>query len=637
MQDNHYLCLSIIVKTYSLTMSDSLQENNPKTLKEKLKLVFDDDLRTKLPIWKNWVDYLIIGLIIVSTVAVFLSTFDMLKKYSSVLRIIEVVTIVCFTIEISLRIWVADLVDKRYEGFWGRVRYCLSFYGLIDLISVVPFYINLFLPTPSAALRVMRVFRFMRLFSYMKSSRLLFNAISSKKNELIISLSFLTLFTVVLSVLLYFVEHEAQPERCENGWQTFVWAFAKYLGDPGKIADFTLETPAANFIAFIVGILGVAIFAVPTGIISSGITEALEDDKKEKELEDYHNRLHKMFRRNVDITLRNYLSQNGKDPAQKMLYFTPQRIPMARILLHQGIEMKDVFNVCKKYSDFRVKNLAEALSSENQVDDRFVLEHFPMNRSYGYCKNRKSKVTIVSTSSGSDNGTGWFTYYLAKMGGFNYISKDVEVDSDEIDSFFNMSEEPLFEGKPESYYKDNMELDKKKREMAINIIKRKEANRRDFLADLSTLATGGDSWVILFVAQVKNSQNPIDFHFSEAKRDDSDHTVTLQDTYKQLCLKLSQMLEKKYELTSSLKSERFPTTKNFLGYKLKEKGILCNCFLLRPSTYIINFDNRRHTIAYRMAEVISKILDNGKGVDTEDKEDFQTRSFGYTDSSNNKQ
>ena len=69
MQDNHYLCLSIIVKTYSLTMSDSLQENNPKTLKEKLKLVFDDDLRTKLPKWKNWVDYLIIGLIIVSTVA----------------------------------------------------------------------------------------------------------------------------------------------------------------------------------------------------------------------------------------------------------------------------------------------------------------------------------------------------------------------------------------------------------------------------------------------------------------------------------------------------------------------------------------------------------------------------------------
>ena len=619
-------------------MEEDMQEKvqGKRTLKEKLKLVFDDDLRTTSPEWKNWADYVIIGLIVVSTIGVFLSTFDVLKKYSHVLDIIEVVTVAFFTIEIALRIWSADTQDDKYKGFKGRVRYCLSFYGLIDLISVVPFYINLFLPSPSAALRIMRVFRFMRLFHYMKSSRLLFNAISSKKNELTISLSFLTLLTVVLSVLLYFVEHEAQPEQCENGWQTFVWAFAKYLGDPGKIADFTLETPAANFIAFIVGILGVAIFAVPTGIISSGITEALGDDKKAKELKEYYRRMRKAFRRDVNLTLRRYLSdhpiEGGGKPFPARLWFSPQRIPVAKIQLRQGIDLKDIFNVCKEYPEFRIKNLADAFSSEEQVDDRFVVEHFPYNRPYGYSVDRNSRVTIVSTGSYSENGTGWFSYYLAKMGGFNYVSKDIEVDPDELDSFFNMTKEPLYERKPSSHYKEN----KKENKEAIEMIDKKKENRKAFLDDLNSLAKGDDAWVIVITAHLKNSQNKFDFHFAATKKDGSDSTVSRQDIYEQLCLQLSQMLEKDYGLTCDLRSQRYPTTKNFLGYRLRgEEKLTCNCFVLRPSSDMVCFDDRRLLVAYRMACIISQQLDNGKGMEDDDMKDFEESSFGYSEKERN--
>ncbi len=597
--------------------------------KEKLKLVFDDDLRTTAPVWKNWVDYVIIGLIIVSTIGVFLYTFSALKPYRLVFDIIEAVTIVCFTIEIGLRIWTADLLDEKYKGWKGRLRYCLSFYGLVDLISVVPFYINLFLPTPSAALRIMRVFRFMRLFHYMKSSRLLFNAISSKRNELTISLSFLTLLTVVLSVLLYFVEHEAQPEQCENGWQTFVWAFAKYLGDPGKIADFTLETPAANFIAFIVGILGVAIFAVPTGIISSGITEALEDDKKEKELEDYHHRMLKLFPRGINRTLRKYTDKHPDPRFPQTMLYSPQRVPIAKIQLRQGIDIKDIFEVCKKYDDFRIKNLAAAFSSEEQVDDRFVVEHYPKNRPYGCCIDRHSRVTIVSPSSFNENGTGWFTYYLAKMGGFNYVSKDIEVDPDELDSFFNMTEEPLYNKRTKNDYKKEKELDKKEREHIETIINNKEANRKAFIEDLIGLAKGDDAWVILFVAHIKNSQNTFDFHFSDAKKDGKEPTISDHDTYEQLCQLLSQMLEEEYQLTSDFPSGRYYLVNDFLGYRLQKDGSARNCFALRPSYDIINFDNRRYLVAYRMALVISQILDNGKGMDPDEVKDLETSDFGY--------
>lgn len=109
-------------------------------LKQQLGRVFDDDLKTWQ--WKNIADWTIIGLIIVSTVEVFLSTFDNISsRYGRWLTAIDLFTTVVFTIEVTLRIWCADLIDPKYKGFWGRVRYCLSFYGFIDLVSTYSFYV----------------------------------------------------------------------------------------------------------------------------------------------------------------------------------------------------------------------------------------------------------------------------------------------------------------------------------------------------------------------------------------------------------------------------------------------------------------------------------------------------------------
>ena len=602
-----------------------MQTERELSVKEKLAKVFDDDLRTTQPVWKNRIDYVIIGMIVVSTIGVFLSTFDGMRPYSYVLNIIEVVTVLFFTIEIGLRIWAADLLDKKYTGFKGRLCYCLSFYGLVDLISIVPFYVNMFLPTPSSLFRIMRVLRFLRLFHYMKSSRLLFDAISSKKKELVISITFLTLLTVVLSVLLYFVEHEAQPDHCENGWQTFVWAFSKYIEDPGKIADFTLKTPAANLIAFIVGVLGLAIFAVPTGIICSGITDALSDKKRVEELEVFRHRMQKAFRRIPNLALRGYLDEHPDEGGKALgrLNFAPQRIPVSRIQIRQGMDMKDIFEVCQKYSDeFRIKNLGEAVSAEKHPQDQFVVEHFPKNRSYGYAKNRNSKVTIVSTSSFADNGTGWFTYYLAKMGGFNFISKDVEVDPDELDSFFSISDKPLYERQPRSSYNERQDKN------AIEVIEQKETNREEFFKDLKDMASDEDAWVIIFVAHIKNSSNTDDFHFADAKKDGTGSTVRQQNVYQELKSKIADVLQKDYSLKCDQCSQRYALKENNLCYRMQKENIPCNSFVVRPSCDVVNFDNRRLLIAYRMATVISQQLDEGKGMQADEEKDFQP-GVGY--------
>ena len=237
-------------------------------IKKELARVFDDNLRTRQ--WQNVVDYIIIGLIVISTIEVFLSTYEnIVEKYGHILNFIDWFTTIFFTIEVTLRIWTADLQDARFKGFKGRLRYCFTFYGLIDILSTYSFYLHFFMPMPYAALKILRVFRLFRIFRYMKSFRILGDAISSKKHELTVSLAFLTILTVILSFFLYFAEHAAQPELCENGWKTMVWAFAKYLGDPGKIADYPLVTAWGNVLAIIVGVLGIAIFAVPAGLIGS--------------------------------------------------------------------------------------------------------------------------------------------------------------------------------------------------------------------------------------------------------------------------------------------------------------------------------------------------------------------------------
>ena len=311
------------------------------------------------------------------------------------------------------------------------------------------------------------------------------------------------------------------------------------------------------------------------------------------------------------------------------MLFVSQRVPVARLQLRLGIDTKDIFDVCKKFPEFRLKNLAESFSDEEFHTDRFVVEHFPLNNdeSYGWKINRKSRVTIVSTSSFIDNGTGWFTYYLAKFGGFNYISKDVEADPVETDSFFNLSNDPLYNGQPLS------KLNEKKDKEAIKILKQKLDHRLAFLDDIRSMVTNEDSWIIIFAGYSKNSMNPKDFHFADTKENGAESTVRQQKVYTALRQRLADMLQDEFHLESEQHSERFRLLDTNLGYRLQEQGIIANSFVLRPSYDVINFDNRKLLIAYRLASCISEMLDNGRGILPEDLVDLGKTGFGYSESS----
>lgn len=421
--------------------------------KKQLARVFDNDLRTKQ--WENYVDYAIIGLIIISTLSVFISTFEISPLFEKVLNIIDIVTVITFTIEVTLRIWAADEISANYKGFWGRIRYCFSFYGLVDILSTYTFYIALFIPLPYSMLKSLRVLRLLRVFRYMRSFRLLRQAFSSKSKEMFISLQFLVIVTLMLSFVLFFYEHTAQPEVYNNGFRSVVWAFAQYIGDPGGFADTPPITLAGRIIACIIGLLGIALFAVPAGLIGAGFSEAMAEELHKEVIAKNIKKLHKAFERKLD-------RPTG-------FQIVPPVLSLVEIQARMGMKIDDIIDAVENSNHFRLSNTAIMQTIDEHPQDRLVVEHFAVNCPYGCCIDRGSKITIVTPGNITDPAIGHFSYYLAKIGGFNFVSRE------------------FGETRPyRSYYKFDNENDVE--------------GLAEYMADLNRLTSREDSWVITMLA-----------------------------------------------------------------------------------------------------------------------------------------
>lgn len=376
-------------------------------IKQQLNCVFDDRLETRQ--WENKVDWAIIGLIIISTVEVFLSTFDSIStRYGGWLKAIDVFTTVVFTIEVTLRIWCADLLDPKYKGFWGRVRYCLSFYGLIDIVSTYSFYLALLFPVPYAALKVLRVFRLLRVFRYMKSFRLLGDAFRSKRRELWISLQFLCIVTLILSFLLFFVEHQAQPEVYDNGWRSVLWAFMQYIGDPGGFADTPPVTFWGRVIAVLVGVLGIAIFAVPAGLIGSGFIETIEETRKQEELAERRNLLYQRFESQHSKRKLLLMSDDGHPRSAPARYLSVDYLRAICMLTDN-----EILEAVRSSDDMRLRPMK---SDENlRANDLTVVErHLKSNTSYGYRRwDENRKLVLINPIGATEHG---LSHLIATIG-----------------------------------------------------------------------------------------------------------------------------------------------------------------------------------------------------------------------------
>src|SRR5699024_11160726 len=237
--------------------------------KEDLNKIVDDTTTKRGRIF----DYCIQALIIISLVGFAISTLpDLSARTQSFLGWIEMVAVIVFSIEYLLRIYVADRPSK----------YMLSFYGIIDLLAILPFYLS----TSSAFLtlrifRVFRIFRAFKLVRYNKAFKRFKNAWVIIKEEVILFFIVTAIFLFLASAGIYFFENPVQPEKFSSIFSSAWWAIVT-LTTVGY-GDVFPVTTAGRIFTFFILMLGVGIVTIPAGLLSSALTKSREMEEELKE------------------------------------------------------------------------------------------------------------------------------------------------------------------------------------------------------------------------------------------------------------------------------------------------------------------------------------------------------------------
>ena len=208
-------------------------------------------------------------LIILSLVSFSIETLpDLSPSFIYALDLFEQITILIFTVELILRL----ILTKP------PFKYLLSFYGIIDLLAILPFYILSGIDLRSVRVfRLFRLFRIFKLFKYSSAIERLVKAFKEIKNELIIFLVGTLFLIYVSSVGIYYFEHELQPETFKSVFHSMWWAVTT-LTTVGYGDMIPLTTGGKLFTTLIV-FIGMGMVAVPTGLFASALSKTFKKDK----------------------------------------------------------------------------------------------------------------------------------------------------------------------------------------------------------------------------------------------------------------------------------------------------------------------------------------------------------------------
>lgn len=229
------------------------------TLRKKLyKVIFEADTRAG-----KVFDEVLLGIILTSIAVVMAESIHPVReKYATILRIAEWIITGIFTLEYVARIWVTD----------KPIRYIFSFYGIIDLLSIIPTYLSFFLSGGQSllvirALRLLRVFRIFKLSRYSSAGRMLVVSMWKSKEKIGVFIMFVITITVIMGTIMYLIEGE------EHGFDnipiSIYWAIVTIT--TVGYGDISPGTPAGQLLASMLMIIGYSIIAVPTGIVTANL------------------------------------------------------------------------------------------------------------------------------------------------------------------------------------------------------------------------------------------------------------------------------------------------------------------------------------------------------------------------------
>ena len=244
----------------------TLAEERPATRRRARlhEVIFESDTPAG-----RYFDLALIWLILLSVATVILESIREVRvQYGSLLYALEWVFTVLFTIEYALR-----LLSVRHP-----LRYARSFFGVIDLLAIIPTYLSVFLPGSQyllviRILRLLRVFRLLKLSEYVMEADTLRRALRASRRKISVFISAVVLLVVIIGAMMYVIEGES------NGFTSIpvsiYWAIVT-LTTVGY-GDLSPKTPLGKMLASIVMVIGYGIIAVPTGIVSVELAHAVRE------------------------------------------------------------------------------------------------------------------------------------------------------------------------------------------------------------------------------------------------------------------------------------------------------------------------------------------------------------------------
>ena len=234
----------------------------------------------------GYYEVLMMGLIFANAFAMILATVPSIKlNYDWFLMPFEQISIIIFSGEYLLLLWVCTENPAYRDPVYGRIRYAMTPIALINLISVVPAFIPVLEPYDLRVLRMFRLFRFFRILKltkYSDSIQTLFKALDAKKEQLFMTLVIFILLVVMASVFLFYAENGDNESAAFNDIPSTIW-YSMVTLNPMSNEEGYPVTAAGKLIASGLALLEIGIFAIPAGIMASAFEEQYNEKQKDKD------------------------------------------------------------------------------------------------------------------------------------------------------------------------------------------------------------------------------------------------------------------------------------------------------------------------------------------------------------------
>lgn len=242
--------------------ANSVKKNFKETVFE---VIFEADTPSG-----KFFDVALIVCILLSVLTVFLESVDLIQQeYGAIFRWLEWTFTILFTIEYFLRIYCVT----------ERSRYIFSFYGLVDLLAILPTYLGLIFTgvhylVVIRILRILRIFRIFKLTQYTSQAKVLVDALRRSREKVIVFFFSIFALAIIFGAILYIVEGNT------NGFtsipKSVYWAIVTIT--TVGYGDISPQTPLGQAIASFVMITGYSIIAIPTGIFVAELSQAIKKD-----------------------------------------------------------------------------------------------------------------------------------------------------------------------------------------------------------------------------------------------------------------------------------------------------------------------------------------------------------------------